>query len=119
LKDIIAIFQSYGLEGLSEDALFIPVLMLNYKIMSTLSLLKSIDTIRESDFLVFYQVSYRPTLVIFSHHPYTVGDRVTSHKKYPNCCYQRNSECGLWIQTIGWDTRKIRIGCRHPSSERR
>jgi ubiquitin carboxyl-terminal hydrolase 15 len=59
LKDIIAIFQSYGLEGLSEDALFIPVLMLNYKIMSTLSLLKPIDTIRESDFLVFYQVSYR------------------------------------------------------------
>lgn len=56
LKDVANEIKSYNLDGVLENSLFIPVLMVNYKIVNIISLLKSMDTIRDNDFLLFYQV---------------------------------------------------------------
>jgi hypothetical protein len=61
LKDVVEILKSYRLEdGVGDDSLFLPVQMSNFRVLNILTLAKPIDTIRESDFLVFYQVKEIP-----------------------------------------------------------
>lgn len=60
LKDVVEILKSYQIDGVKEDSLFIPVQMSNFRVVNFLTLLKPIDTIRDSDFLVFYQVREIP-----------------------------------------------------------
>jgi hypothetical protein len=61
LKDVVEILKSYGdLEGVREDSLFLPVHLSNFRVLNILTLLKPIDSVRESDFIVFYQVKEIP-----------------------------------------------------------